>query len=41
MHHRDLFDRMLVAQARERGAVLVTGDAWVGGYDVKSMAADA
>lgn len=40
MHHRDPFDRMLVAQARERGAVLVTVDAWARAYDVKSLAAD-
>lgn len=39
-HHRDPFDRMLVAQARERGAVLVTVDAFARAYDVKVLPAD-
>ncbi|GIW41931.1 MAG: twitching motility protein PilT [Candidatus Binatia bacterium] len=33
-HHADPFDRMLVAQAREEGLVLVTGDRRIGLYDV-------
>ena len=39
MHHRDPFDRMLIAQARERSAVLVTLDGWVGAYEVRSLPA--
>ena len=34
MHHRDPFDRMLVAQARVEGAVLVSSDAALRAYDV-------
>jgi len=32
--HRDPFDRLLVAQARDLGVPLVTGDGAVAGYDV-------
>lgn len=41
MHHCDPFDRMLIAQARERSAVLVTLDGWVGAYEVRSLLADS
>lgn len=41
MHHRDPFDRMLIAQALERSAVLVTLDGWVGAYEVRSLLADS
>jgi PIN domain nuclease of toxin-antitoxin system len=34
MHHRDPFDRLLVAQADTEGLVLVTADEWIGDYDV-------
>lgn len=34
MHHRDPFDRMLVAQARVEGAVLVSSDPALRDYDV-------
>jgi PIN domain nuclease of toxin-antitoxin system len=34
MHHRDPFDRMLVAQAQIEGLTLVTRDAHVQKYDV-------
>jgi PIN domain nuclease of toxin-antitoxin system len=34
-HHRDPFDRMLVAQASERGIAIVTADADIGRYDVE------
>ncbi|MFO8150468.1 MAG: type II toxin-antitoxin system VapC family toxin [Trueperaceae bacterium] len=34
LHHRDPFDRMLVAQARLEGLALVTGDAQLAAYDV-------
>lgn len=34
LHHRDPFDRMLVAQARLEGLTLVTGDARLRRYDV-------
>jgi PIN domain nuclease of toxin-antitoxin system len=33
-HHRDPFDRMLVAQAQIEGLVLMTGDSWCVAYDV-------
>ncbi len=35
--HRDPFDRLLVAQARVEGLVLVTGDDIVTRYDVKTL----
>lgn len=34
MHHRDPFDRMLVAQARAEGLTLVTNDPLLERYDV-------
>lgn len=34
-HHRDPFDRMLVAQAGVEGAVLVSADEALGAYDVE------
>lgn len=34
-HHRDPFDRMLVAQARADGLTLVSRDAALGGYAVE------
>lgn len=33
-HHRDPFDRLLVAQARVEGALLVTGDAALSAYGI-------
>ncbi|MFI5620686.1 type II toxin-antitoxin system VapC family toxin [Streptomyces sp. NPDC051567] len=33
-HHRDPFDRMLVAQAQSEGLTLVTSDAYIPLYDV-------
>lgn len=33
-HHRDPFDRMLVAQAVVEGLTIVTGDKRIRGYDV-------
>lgn len=41
LHHRDPFDRMLVAQAQTEGAVLVTGDSALERYDVTLMPARA
>ena len=35
MHHRDPFDRMLVAQARVEGLVLLSADAQFKRYDVQ------
>ena len=35
MHHRDPFDRMLVAQARVEGLVLLSADAQLKRYDVR------
>ena len=39
MHHRDPFDRFLVAQAQAEGLVLVTRDARIPLYGVRTMAA--
>ena len=39
MHHRDPFDRMLVAQAQIGGLTLVTGDRNIAKYDVPVIAA--
>ena len=38
-HHRDPFDRMLVAQARRESMTLVTADARFGRYDVMTLQA--
>ena len=40
MHHRDPFDRMLVAQAQAEGLVIVTADAALRRYGVRTMRAD-
>jgi PIN domain nuclease of toxin-antitoxin system len=40
-HHRDPFDRMLVAQARGESMTLVTADAAIRRYDVPTLAAEA
>lgn len=34
MHHRDPFDRLLIAQAEIQGLALVTADSWMSDYDV-------
>jgi PIN domain nuclease of toxin-antitoxin system len=39
LHHKDPFDRMLVAQALHEDAILVTADAALARYGVKLMAA--
>lgn len=39
MHHRDPFDRMLVAQAQVEELVLVTRDKRIPSYDVRTMVA--
>ena len=36
-HHRDPFDRVLVAQARIEGLTLVTADAMFEAYDVRTV----
>lgn len=36
-HHRDPFDRMLVAQSRQEGLALVTGDPAIARYDVETV----
>jgi PIN domain nuclease of toxin-antitoxin system len=41
LHHRDPFDRMLVAQAQTEGAILVTSDSAMQQYDVPLMPARA
>ena len=39
MHHRDIFDRMLVAQAQAEGLTLVTDDSQIARYAVPIMSA--
>lgn len=41
LHHRDPFDRLLVAQARAEGLSLVTADARISAYDVAVIDAAA
>lgn len=36
-HHRDPFDRLLIAQALVEGRVVVTADGRFGGYDVEVL----
>jgi PIN domain nuclease of toxin-antitoxin system len=40
VHHRDPFDRMLVAQARVEGLTLVTADPAMSDYDVRVLPAE-
>lgn len=37
LHHRDPFDRMLIAQARVEGLVLVSSDRVISAYDVPRL----
>ena len=39
MHHRDPFDRMLVAQAQAEGLIIVTRDKHIPLYGVRTLAA--
>ena len=39
MHHRDPFDRMLIAQAQAEGLTLVTDDSQIARYNVSIMPA--
>ena len=39
LHHRDPFDRMLIAQAQAEGLTLVTDDSLIALYDVPTMPA--
>ncbi len=39
LHHRDPFDRMLVAQARRLGAVVVTRDSALSHYEIEILPA--
>ena len=39
MHHRDPFDRMLVAQAQAEGLVIVTRDKHIPMYGIRTLAA--
>jgi PIN domain nuclease of toxin-antitoxin system len=41
LHHRDPFDRLLVAQAQVEGATLVTVDKALAAYDVERLDASA
>ncbi|WP_019075492.1 type II toxin-antitoxin system VapC family toxin [Streptomyces hokutonensis] len=36
-HHRDPFDRILIAQAQIEGMTLLTRDKWISAYDVQIM----
>nr|WTB33293.1 type II toxin-antitoxin system VapC family toxin [Streptomyces sp. NBC_00830] len=36
-HHRDPFDRILIAQAQTEGMTIVTRDKWIPHYDVPVM----
>lgn len=38
-HHRDPFDRILIAQAQTEGMTLVTRDKWIPQYDVRILPA--
>ncbi len=38
-HHKDPFDRMLVAQAQAEGLTLVTSDKWIDLYQTKTLGA--
>jgi PIN domain nuclease of toxin-antitoxin system len=38
-HHRDPFDRMLIAQAQTEGLVLMSADRQLAAYDVESFSA--
>lgn len=40
-HHRDPFDRLLIAQARSEGMTIVTADARMRAYDVPVIDASA
>ncbi len=37
LHHRDPFDRLLIAQARQEGFMLVTADTRIHAYDVSVL----
>jgi PIN domain nuclease of toxin-antitoxin system len=37
MHHRDPFDRILVAQAESRGIAIISADTMLDSYDVKRL----
>ena len=39
LHHRDPFDRLLVAQAQAEGLILVTRDARIPRYGIRTLAA--
>jgi PIN domain nuclease of toxin-antitoxin system len=39
MHHQDPFDRMLIAQANHEQLILITRDAHIEQYDVKTLKA--
>jgi PIN domain nuclease of toxin-antitoxin system len=41
LHHRDPFDRLLIAQARSEGLAIVTADPHFARYDVSVIAAGA
>ena len=40
LHHKDPFDRLLVAQARAEGLILVTADRMLSQYDVRILPAN-
>ena len=36
-HHKDPFDRMLVAQAQAEGLIMITSDRFIGQYVIRTM----
>lgn len=40
-HHRDPFDRMLIAQAQAEGLLLLTADNHFSAYGIRALAADS
>ena len=41
LHHRDPFDRLLIAQAQEEGLTILSGDRHFAAYDVQVLDARA
>jgi PIN domain nuclease of toxin-antitoxin system len=39
LHHRDPFDRLLIAQARSEGLTLLTADARINDYELSLISA--
>jgi PIN domain nuclease of toxin-antitoxin system len=39
VHHKDPFDRMLIAQAQAEGLIIVTRDPWIPRYGIRTLTA--